>query len=175
MQERKYAFNWDLLGDREAGRPNLGPFTRIEAHRLMQFTLRDVIEKHYGDEVADKIFYEAGYIAGKAFYDHFLMDAGGVGDFIKKLQAIMKDMKIGVLRVEAISEGAMSIKFTIDESLECSGLPVDSGEVCVYNEGFISGILENYTGRRYLVKEVDCWRIEDRTCRFIADVSFAGS
>jgi hypothetical protein len=43
--ERKYAFSWDLLGDIEKGRPNLGNTTRIEVYRLMQFTFRDIIEK----------------------------------------------------------------------------------------------------------------------------------
>jgi hypothetical protein len=33
MEDRKYRFSWELLGDLEAGRPNLGPFTRIEVAR----------------------------------------------------------------------------------------------------------------------------------------------
>ena len=34
MQERKYRFSWDLLGDLELGRPNLGNTTRVEVYRL---------------------------------------------------------------------------------------------------------------------------------------------
>jgi uncharacterized protein len=46
--EHKYAFSWDLLGDLELGRPNLGNMTRLEVYRLMQFCFRDVLEARYG-------------------------------------------------------------------------------------------------------------------------------
>ena len=171
MQNRKYEFSWDLLGDLEMGRPNLGHFTRVEVYRLMQFTLRDVIEARFGTEEADKVFYDAGAIAGKAFYDHFLAGTDDVGEFVKRLQSTLKEMKIGILRVESMSEGAAKIKLTVDEDLDCSGLPENDYEICIYDEGFISGILENFTGRQYIVKEIDCWCTGDRTCRFTADAS----
>ena len=44
-QSRKYEFKWELLGDIEKGRPNLGNTTRLEVYRLMQYTLRDVLEQ----------------------------------------------------------------------------------------------------------------------------------
>ena len=56
MTERKYAFHWDLLGDIELGRPNLGPTTRLEVYRLMQFVFRDVLEEKFGTEKTDEIF-----------------------------------------------------------------------------------------------------------------------
>ena len=68
MTDRRYKFSWDLLGDIELGRPNLGPNTRLEVYRLMQFTFRDVIEQHVGTEKTDRIFYEAGNLAGVEFY-----------------------------------------------------------------------------------------------------------
>jgi predicted hydrocarbon binding protein len=170
MQERKYAFSWDLLGDLELGRPNLGNATRVEMYRLMQFTLRDVIEARCGTEEADKIFYDAGKMAGQAFYEHFLTGTDDIREFVKKLQNTLRDMGVGVLRVESMTEGAEKIKLTVDEDLDCSGLPESDYEICVYDEGFISGILENFTGRQYLVKEIDCWCTGDRTCRFTADV-----
>ncbi len=42
---RKYQFSWNLLGDIELGRPNLGNSTRFEVYRLMQFCFRDVMEQ----------------------------------------------------------------------------------------------------------------------------------
>lgn len=33
--QRRYRFSWDLLGDLALGRPNLGPYTRLEVYRLM--------------------------------------------------------------------------------------------------------------------------------------------
>lgn len=64
----KYRFHWGLLGDLEAGRPNMGNMTRVEVYRLMQFTFRDVMEVEFGTEAADRVFYQAGLIAGREFY-----------------------------------------------------------------------------------------------------------
>ena len=171
MGDRKYNFTWDLLGDTDLGRPNLGNVTRIEIYRLMQYTLRDVIESKLGTEETDKIFYEAGKLAGQAFYKYFLDGIGDVAEFTKKLQNVMLEMKIGVLRIESMTEGAEKLILTVDEDLDCSGLPEMDYEICVYDEGFIAGILESFTGRNYRVKEVDCWCTGDRTCRFTADVT----
>ena len=171
MEGRKYAFSWDLLGDLESGRPNLGNVTRIEVYRLMQYTLRDVIEARLGAEETDKIFYEAGKMAGLAFCEHFLDGSEGLAEFIKKLQNALKSMKIGILRIESMSEGAENLVLTVDEDLDCSGLPEIENEICVYDEGFIAGVLESFTGRSYLVREIDCWCTGDRTCRFTADVT----
>jgi hypothetical protein len=38
--------------------------------------------------------------------------------------------------------------------------------VCTYDEGFIAGLLGEYTGLPFVVKEVDCWCSGDRVCRF---------
>ena len=32
MSVRKYQFSWDLIGDLVSGRPNLGPFARLEMY-----------------------------------------------------------------------------------------------------------------------------------------------
>jgi predicted hydrocarbon binding protein len=60
---------------------------------------------------------------------------------------------------------------SISEDLDCSGLPELDYEICVYDEGFIAGLLESFTGERFSVKEVDCWCTGDRTCRFVAEIS----
>ena len=44
---------------------------------------------------------------------------------------------------------------TLAEDLDCSGLPVCQETVCTYDEGFLSGLLSEYTGRKFEVKEVD--------------------
>lgn len=41
-------------------------------------------------------------------------------------------------------------------------------EICTYDEGFISSLLESFTGMLFQVKEIDCWCTGDRTCRFTA-------
>jgi predicted hydrocarbon binding protein len=55
---------------------------------------------------------------------------------------------------------------TVEEDLDCSGLPVSGEVVCNYDEGFLAGIAEAYNQKTFLVREVDCWASGDRVCRF---------
>lgn len=166
--QRKYKFSWDLLGNVAQGRPNLGPLTRLEVYRLMQFTFRDVVEQNFGAEMADEIFYEAGKVAGEEFYHHIIGQSTTFEDFFSRLQKNMKDMGIGILRMEKADMAAQEYVFTVSEDLDCSGLPEMDQGICVYDEGFIAGVLECFSGRKFRVKEVDCWCTGDRTCRFVA-------
>ena len=165
MSERKYIFTWDLIGDLGA-RENLGPSTRVENYRLMQFTLRDVLERHYGSETADIMFQEAGDLAGREFCKQFLGHEKDFQSFIVSLQRLLKDFLIGILRVEEANMESGELIVTVGEDLDCSGLPELDYEFCAYDEGFISGILSQFTGKPVSVREVDCWCTGDRTCRF---------
>jgi predicted hydrocarbon binding protein len=169
-QNRKYQFSWELLGDIDLGRPNLGRQTRLEVYRLMQFCFRDVIEQELGTEKTDRIFYEAGRLAGQEFYKHILGDIKDFDTFVKQLQAALRDMGIGILRIEKADIEAGSFILTVSEDLDCSGLPELDYEICIYDEGFIAALMESFTGKKFKVKEVDCWCTGDRTCRFTADV-----
>jgi predicted hydrocarbon binding protein len=171
--DRKYAFSWDLLGDLELGRPNLGNTTRVEVYRLMQFCFRDVLEQRFGAEAADDVFYEAGKLAGTAFAAHLLSQPEDLGDFVAELQRVLRELGIGILRVEKADPEKGQFVVTVSEDLDCSGLPETGEAICVYDEGFIAALLESYTGRRFVVKEVDCWCTGDRTCRFTAEVEAA--
>lgn len=165
---RKYEFSWDLLGDIALGRPNLGHTTRLEVYRLMQFSFRDVMEQKFGIEVADEIFYEAGKLAGREFYQHLLKDVQDYPTFVKSLQEVLREMSIGILRVEQADLESGNFVITVSEDLDCSGLPELEFEVCRFDEGFLAAIMESYTGRKFVVREVDCWCTGDRTCRFTA-------
>jgi predicted hydrocarbon binding protein len=167
---RKYQFTWDLLGDLALGRPNLGHHTRLEVYRLMQFCFRDVLEQHLGSQQADQLFYAAGKLAGEEFYKHALNGSTDFNEFIRQLQSVLKEMGIGILRVEKADIERGSFVLTVAEDLDCSGLPELDYEVCTYDEGFIAGLLESFVGQPFKVKEVDCWCTGDRTCRFAAEV-----
>ena len=170
MADGKYKFSWDLLGNIALGRPNLGPNTRLEVYRLMQFTFRDVIEQHLGTEKTCEIFYEAGKLAGFEFYKNALPNTKDFNGFVKNLQETLSEMGIGILRVEKADMEEGSFILTVSEDLDCSGLPEMGYEICTYDEGFISGLLESFTGSAFKVKEVDCWCTGDRTCRFTAEI-----
>jgi len=169
-QMRKYRFTWDLIGDIGTGRPNLGPSTRVEVYRLMQFCFRDVIEKRLGPEETDSLFFDAGFLAGKEFFINVIKSADDFNHFVAKLQQALIDLGIGVLRVEKADLDKFSLVLSVMEDLDCSGLPDIGTQVCNYDEGFIAGLIEAYTGKKWSVKEVDCWCNGGRTCRFSADM-----
>jgi uncharacterized protein len=166
---RRYEFRWELLGDLDAGRPNLGRHTRVEVYRLMHFCLRDVLEGEFGTEKADRLFFAAGRLSGLHLYDEQVKGVATLDEFVARVQTVVREFEIGVLRVEDVSPSADRITMTIDEDLDCSGLPDLHYEVCAYDEGFIAGLLEAFTGRVYSVKEIDCWCTGDRTCRYRAE------
>jgi uncharacterized protein len=166
--ERKYKFSWDLLGDIDLGRPKLGHNTRLEVYRLMQFCFRDVLEQHLGTDETNGIFYESGKLAGEQFYKHFLDTITDYNEFVRQLQYMLKELGIGILRVEEADLEKSSFVITVSEDLDCSGLPELDYEICTYDEGFFAAILESFTGKKLLVKEVDCWSTGDRPCRFNA-------
>jgi len=168
--QRKYKFDWDntVGADINRARPNLGPNTRIEAYRLFQFTLRDVLEQHYGTETADALFREAGVMAGKAFFDRFLSGSKDTLGLVSKIEDIFGSLGIGIFRVESAKDDNSHFVFTVDEDLDCSGLPDIADVVCIYDEGFIQGVLESFSGQKFSVREIDCWCTGARTCRFEA-------
>jgi len=168
MTQGKYKFSWGLLGDISLGRPNLGPDIRLEVYRLMQFTLKDILEKNFGADKADSLFYDAGKLAGMEFYKNTLSHIKDFDEFIKELQKTFIELKIGILRIELADMAKGLIVLTVSEDVDCSGLPNLDTEVCIYDEGFIAGLLESFTGTPFKVKEIDCWCSGDHICRFTA-------
>lgn len=155
-----------MLGDLAKGRPNLGPMTHVAVYRLMQYTLRDILIKDFGVEKADRAFFEAGKKAGQEYYKNVLTQKKDLNEFFVDIQRTMKELNIGIFRVESSDLERGSFVVTVDEDLDCSGIPLCSEEICTYDEGFIAGLLLEYSGKDYLVKEVDCWGSGARTCRF---------
>ena len=159
-------FSWADLGNIKEGRGSLGEEMPVLVYRLMQYTMLDVLAKNFGREKANHYIREAGYLAGTEFARNVLDLKVDLDLFIANLQKTLIELKVGILRVESVSENAGEIILTVEEDLDCSGLPITGESVCDYDEGFISGILEVYTGKPYSVKEIDCWASGDRVCRF---------
>jgi len=169
-ERTKSMFSWELLGDVTEGRPNLGKMMYVSVYRLMQFTLRDVLITELGVEKADEIFFKSGEVAGRHFYRNVITQKDTFNDFVVDLQEKLKNMNIGILRIESADLESMQFTMTVAEDLDCSGLPACSEEICTYDEGFITGLLGEHTGLRFEVKEVDCWCSGDRVCRFTANL-----
>lgn len=170
MKQDNYTFKWSDIGNIKLGRPNLGSNTNVAVYRLMQYTMRSVLNHEYGASKAAELFYKSGYIAGKEFCINLLDTKLEFYDFISQLQKVLKELNIGILRVEKSDLKKMNFIFTVAEDLDCSGLPITNETVCDYDEGFIAGILDQYTNLQFSVKEVDCWSTGGRICRFLIQV-----
>ncbi|MDR2886953.1 MAG: 4-vinyl reductase [Bacteroidales bacterium] len=161
-----YNFSWCQLGSIDEGRPNLGGKTSVVVYRLMQYTMRAVLEKEYGDETTRKTLAKAGKLAGVEFCRNVLDISLPLNKFLAQLHDVLIDLEIGVLKVEKSDAANLSFTVTVSEDLDCSGLPIQGVSVCDYDEGFIEGIFNIYTGKEFEVKEIDCWATGERTCRF---------
>lgn len=166
-----YNFKWADIGDIALGRPNLGSKTDVAVYRLMQYTLKDVLERRLGTEETEKIYKEAGRLAGIEFCKNLLDITLPLDKFIAQLHDKLIELEIGILRVEKSDTDNMNFVVTVSEDLDCSGLPITGKTVCDYDEGFIEGIFNVFTGKNFLVKEIDCWSTGDRTCRFTVDLN----
>lgn len=164
------AFIWENLGDIKGGRGDLGEEMPVLVYRLMQFAIRDVLTKNYGHEQVNEYFRQAGYLAGSEFSRHVLDLKVDFDVFIANLQKALENFKIGILHKEAFDRETGSIVLTVGQDLDCSGLPNTNETMCNYDEGFIAGILETYTEKKYDVSEVSCWANGDGICRFSGTV-----
>ena len=166
QNQNDYNFNWSQLGNIELGRPHLGDTTQVAIYRLMQYTMRAVLEKEYGAHQQRHLFVLAGKLAGTEFCKNVLDASLGFNQFMADLQKKLIELKIGILKIEEANMERLAFIVTVSEDLDCSGLPITGETVCDYDEGFIEGIFETYTGKKFQVKEIDCWSTGDRTCRF---------
>jgi len=155
-------FHWNSLGDIKEGRGDLGEEMPVLVYRLMQYTMLDVLSKAFGHEAANEYYRQAGFLAGSEFAKNVLNLDVDFNTFLAGLQKTLLDLKIGVLRMESFDADTGGIVLTVGQDLDCSGLPITNENVCFYDEGFLAGILEKYTGKPYDVREVDCWASGDR-------------
>ena len=166
-EERDYnKFTWKDLGNLEQGRPNLGLKIPVLVYRLLQYTWRDVMITELGVDKANEIIIKAGKLAGTQFCKNMLNLDLEFNKFVAQLQQVLKEQGIGIIRVEKADLENLNFTLTVAEDLDCSGLPITNEMVCQYDEGFIAGIFEAYTGKLFSATEIDCWASGDRVCRF---------
>ena len=161
-----YNFSWEQLGDIDEGRPSLGKQTSVAVYRLMQYTMRAVLEKEYGDEQTRQLLVQAGRLAGQEMCKNMLDTTLPFNKFIAQLHDVLLELSVGIFRMEKSDIENLNFMATVSEDLDCSGLPIKGVTVCDYDEGFIEGIFTVYTGKQFDVKEIDCWTTGERTCRF---------
>lgn len=165
-KETHYLFRWDKLGDIAVGRQNLGQLVPVQIYRMLEYSLNHVLFEEFGPEKCDEIFRKAGHLAGMEYARNVLPLDASPSRFFSVLQNSLADLMVGILRVEKADFDEGEFILTVHEDLDCSGLQPTNELVCHYDEGFISGIIEVYTGRTCTVREIDCWASGERVCRF---------
>lgn len=165
-EELHHRFSWSKLGNIKEGRGDLGEEMPVVVYRLMEYCMNHVLADEFGVEKANDLFRKTGYLAGSEFAKNMLDLSQDLSGLFAQLQRVLRELKIGILRVESITEENDIIILTVAQDLDCSGLPPTNEVVCNYDEGFIAGILEAYTKKPYMVREIDCWASGDRVCRF---------
>ena len=166
-------FSWDGLGDIKAGRGELGEEMPVLIYRLMQFTMLDILSKAYGHDQANDYFRQAGFLAGSEFAKHTLNLGVDFDTFLANLKESLENLKIGILGTETYDPETGNIEITVGQDLDCSGMPNTHETICNFDEGFIAGILEAYTGKKYYVRETDCCANGGNRCRFNGTVQNA--
>lgn len=166
MKETDFSFKWSDLGDISLGRPNLGNTTYVAVYRMLQFSVRSALAKEYGGEAAQRIFYNAGEMAGKEMCKNMLNKKADACSFFDELSTVLKQFNIGIMKLEKLDDEKQHYTVTIEEDLDCSGLPSSDETVCGFDEGFIAGVLKEYMGVDFLVTEIDCWSQGQKLCRF---------
>ena len=170
LKEMKQLCFEDYFKYDATGRGNLGNELPVMVYRLLEYSLKDELRNRFGKETQIDIFRSAGRMAGEYFAKNMLDLTVPLDQFVNELQKKMRELKIGVLRIEDVNEETGKIILTVAEDADCSGLPILGETVCNYDEGFIAGILSVYSGKTYTAVEVDCWATGDRVCRFHAAV-----
>jgi len=168
--EDKQGFSWKSIGNIGEGRPNLGDNTSVAIYRLMLFSIKDILEKNFGGEKTVSILNEAGKISGREFCRNMLNTDLPINKFLAQLHSELNNLSVGILKIENFDKENFKLLLTISEDLDCSGIPATGKTECAYDEGFLEGIFEEYTGKEIIVREIDCWSTGDKTCRFSVNV-----
>ncbi len=163
---KRYSFQWEAIGDIVSGRPQLGSMTYVSVYRLLQYTMKDVLELECGQDKAKELFLKAGLLAGREFCKNMLDKTASFSIFIKQLQILLSELKIGILQVEMMDVKEHSFVLTLTEDLDSAGIPAAGEPLYDYAIGLIAGIFEEYTGKPFKAKEQDSWENGERICRF---------
>lgn len=155
------------IGDVKKGRGELGEEMPVRIYRLFQFSLREAITQKYGDGEAMDIYRSGGWIAGRSFAREYIDLTQSEEGFIRELQNVLRREKIGDMRMEKKSGCEGQMVLTISNDLDCSGIEDEGAALCQYDEGFIAGILFEYTHQIYSVTEINCWASGSENCRFL--------
>ena len=102
----------------------------VVVYRLLEYTMNHILTEEFGAERANELFRKSGFLAGQEFAKNLLDLTLPLEQFVAQLQKILRDLKIGILRIEEIQDNADQIILTVAQDLDCSGLPPTNEVVC---------------------------------------------
>ncbi|MCL2079507.1 MAG: 4-vinyl reductase [Oscillospiraceae bacterium] len=149
-------FTLDSLGDVAKWRGGLWEDIPLISYRLMQYSMLSVLTDEHGLEQANEYFRRAGHLAGLEFAENTLLLDTDFNTFVFDLQTTLKKLKIGILHIDSFDPDTYEIACTVCQDCDCGDLPVTNENVRIYDEGFIAGILEAFTGISYRVRKTNC-------------------
>lgn len=148
----------------------MGPDMPVLVYRLMEYSLKYVLQTNIGDIKTVYCFREAGRLAGYEFAMNVLHLEQDFTDFFHELKTKMRELKIGNMDLEMYDQENGTITITIRNDLDCSGIEHENEALCRYDEGFLAGIMKAYSGDHYNFEEIDCWGHGNTLCRFKGSV-----
>ena len=120
MADRKPIQFEEYLKYDENSRGNLGEELPVLVYRLLEYSLKEELIRRYGKDEQVEVFRSAGRMAGEYFTKNMLNLDQPMDQFVNELQNKMKELKIGVLRIEDVDEESGKIILTVAEDADCS-------------------------------------------------------
>ena len=118
------------FGRYQLGLPNLGNTTTVAIYRPGSSLCGMRPSRRLTSWTVARIFYDAG-LSSEALYENMLGSPRSLDDFIAKLQAVLLDLNIGILRVEVAHARQLHFIFTVAGIFwDCSGLPAIDEAIC---------------------------------------------
>jgi hypothetical protein len=128
--------------------------------------LLNIIKKANENRQDNGYFNKAGVSAGREFARNLLDITMGLDEYTDSLSNIMNDYNINDLRMEKFDLMTGDTTIAIEQDIDYNALPITDESLCDFNSGFITGILEMYTGRKYNVSEEKCTDNNNRIHRY---------
>jgi len=140
---------------------NSAKITPVYVYYMMQYKRLDEISQINEFKLSNGFLPEAGFLAGVKYAKKILDLNIKFDNFINNLQKELQEIKIAHLCIEAYDSITGDITITIGHKFESCEVPIKNNNVFIYDENFISGILETYTGFKYEIHKIGSWYVKN--------------
>lgn len=154
------------LGQISIGREKMGEMTSVLAYRMFAVSMRKTLTDIYGEGEAMLVLRAMGKLAGAMFAREMMNSSLPLDEYLLVLASKLREFNIAELSVENLDLKNCSAVVVLSSDIDCSGFAPCNKTFCQYDEGFLAGIMKEYTKQSFSVEEVDCWGTGSDFCRF---------